>query len=229
MEKYNKHKSIHKYMTFLSDPNTDSDYYVKHTISALYKYLENYLTISTNQLNRVNAEMNNILQQSKDNPTYPGIEYDVKIHSGDLHFLLISLEKCYSLSMQIYSEFNLKEKQMAIKNSTKYKIVKQIRNCLEHMDENLSDDSTLHPEYREISPYPSSSDTNWFEKAWGSQFLNKIIFRKKNNKIYILKLDLNTLNDIITYYDDISNIIDKKYIRPNKNIVDRILKNHLPN
>lgn len=226
MKHYNKHINMYKYMTYLSEDD-DPDYYSKRIIYGLYKYLENYLTISVNQLDRIHSEAENISNISKNNPKYTNLNFDITIYNGDLHFFLISFEKCYSLAMQLYANLGFDKKQLLLKHSEKYICIKQIRNCLEHLDENLADDSTMRQEFL-ASTDLFSKDSNWFEYSWGSNFLNKIEFRKKNNKVYILELMPNTLNEIITHYGEITSIINEKYVAPYKDIVDKIFKNHLP-
>lgn len=218
MQKYNNYKSLYKYIEPLEDMHLDKQYSSRYRISTLYKYLEKYLTITSNQLSRVIDEINTISTLAGDTGKYSNIDYDVTIYSGDLHFFIIALEKCYILSSKLYDALGCKQSSTDTKQSTAFINIKKIRNHLEHMNENLADMSTMDSKHPNYSP-----NSNWFDCTWSGHDLYKIEIITPKNQIYSLSLNKDTLNDIISHYDNITNIINEKFVKPNKELVDKIL------
>lgn len=221
MEQYDNYKTLYKYIEPLDDIYTDTQYLNRYHVSTLYKYLEKYLTITSNQLKRVINEANTISTLAGDKGKYPGIDYDVSIYSGDIHFFVIALEKCYALSSKLYIALDCKQDSQNVNQSNAFVNVKKIRNHLEHINEKLSDMSTMNPEHPCFSP-----NSNWFDYNWSGHDLYEIDIVTPKGEAYFLSLDITALNDIISHYKKITNIIVEKFVKPNKEIVDRIFGEH---
>ncbi|KEH96876.1 hypothetical protein Z962_05815 [Clostridium botulinum C/D str. BKT12695] len=210
MKKFDNHKNIYKYIEHILDYKPE--YETHMIISNLYKYLENYLNLVSIQFERINQTYidldplsNHSIKKFEDKLLFTKL-------FGDIHFLLISAEKAYNISMNLYKKLSLKQKSIEIHNSKTYTNLKKIRNMLEHMDENLMDGLDKS---KKIIPHYSYSNVNWFDSQYGTLSDNTI--KLKN---YEFKIEEKSLEYLYNCYDNITYIITSRYVLPIKKEVD---------
>ena len=137
----------------------------------------------------------------------------INIMLGDLHFLFISIDKVYSLSIKLLNLLEDTAAASSLSHSEQRMNLKHLRNNLEHMDEKLT---TEDQKYKKPW-YAASEYHNWFSSQWGSISDNSI---KLGNGSFIL--DESSFSQLWDTYDNILCILQKKYISVNKELVDRI-------
>ena len=99
-----------------------------------------------------------------------------------------------------------------------FKIIKFIRNNLEHMDDKLTKEDGKYTE----PWYSNTAHTFWFNRQWGSMDNDTIKLGDKS-----LTINEQTFEPLEKLYDIILSIITKRYVIPNKEIVDRIFSRHI--
>ena len=166
MRTFHTYHDIYLYIEPLTDDEPDSR--TRHQISNCFCFLEDYLNLTTNQYMRVKDNREKISSLSEH--TWE-LHDTLNIMFGDLHFLLIAIDKAYSLSIKLLNLLGETASASSLSHS-KYRMnLKHFRNNLEHMDEKLT------------------------TELWDA-------------------------------YDNITSIIQDKYISKNKKIVDRIWNGH---
>lgn len=210
MRKFENYQKIYLYIVPLDCKHPD--YRKCHQIQNLFFYFENYLNLTTNQWRRIAnnmAELNLLPCSGK------FVQEDLLVLLGDIHFMFISLEKAYKIAFRLLLLLDNKPLYEEARSSFLYTNVKQIRNCLEHMDENLTDKDTKNNNLvQSYSPY-----TNWFCQQWGTIVNDKIILGK-----YSYELSEDSLSPIQNLYDSILKLIEEKYALPNREDYDMIFK-----
>lgn len=210
MRKFENYQKIYRYIVSLDCQHPD--YRKCHQIQNLFLYFEDYLNLTTNQWKRIAnnmAELNLLPCSGK------FVQDDLLVLLGDIHFMLISLEKAYKIAFRLLLLLDNKPLYEEARSSFLYTNVKQIRNCLEHMDENLTEKDTKNNHFTQSY----SSYTNWFCQQWGTIVNDKIILGK-----YSYELSEDSLYPIQNLYNSISKLIDEKYVLPNKEDYDMIFK-----
>ncbi|MDO5362871.1 MAG: hypothetical protein Q4F03_09530 [Eubacteriales bacterium] len=210
MRKFENYQKIYRYIAPLDCKHPD--YRKCHQIQNLFLYFENYLNLTTNQWRRIAnnmAELNLLPCSGK------LVQEDLLVLLGDIHFMFISLEKAYKIAFRLLLLLDNKPLYEESRSSFLYTNIKQIRNCLEHMDENLTDKDTKNNYLiQSYSPY-----TNWFCQQWGTIVNDKIILGK-----YSYELSEASLSPVQNLYDSILKLIEEKYVLPNREVYDMIFK-----
>lgn len=213
MRTFENYHNIYLYIEPLTDD--DPDLKKRYQISNTLKYLEDYLNITTNQYNRIVENETNL-------NLYPNSSKELHQHLvilfGDIHFLLIATEKSYLLSFELLELLDYKEMRHSGEKSETFRSIKHMRNNLEHMNENLTcHDSRYNRCIEERGWY-----TNWFNRQWSGMIGGTIELGK--HSFSICEDSFTPLWDL---YDNILSIIEKKYVLPNKETVDRIFSGHI--
>lgn len=211
MKTFNTHESIYKYIAHAFPK--DVDYEDRIIISNIYSYIEKYLNMTSFQFERIDMdyfEMDEAME-------YPNGSFErtvpfIKL-KGDIHFLIISAEKAYNLIMKLYMKLDLKSNCKEVESSIEYKNIKKLRNNLEHMEEKL-----IQGWRRSKNKMPDvfESSVNWFAHDLAS--IGDKTFKLEKNS---LLLEPESLEHLYSCYDNITNIIYKKYVEPNKNDIDK--------
>lgn len=210
MRTFKNYREICKYIVPIN--HADPDYKTHCQIQNTFKYLEDYLNITTNQYIRVER---NIAELELLPNTGDLVGHNLLIFFGDIHFMFIVLEKVYKLSFRLLKLLGKDSLYKEFSNSPAYITVKQIRNCLEHMDENLTNhDSRFNECILEHSNY-----TNWFSQQWGMIIDDEISLGK-----YSFSLNENSFSPTWHLYDIILDTIHTVYVTPNKKLYDKILR-----
>lgn len=212
MRTFHNYHDIYLYIEPLTDDESDSR--VRHQISNCFCFLEDYLNLTTNQYMRVKDNREKIFSI----PPHTWELHDtINIMLGDLHFLFISIDKAYSLSIKLLNLLGDTAAASSLSHSEQRMNLKHLRNNLEHMDEKLT---TEDQKYKKPW-YVASEYHNWFISEWGSISGNSI---KLGNGSFIL--DESSFSQLWDTYDNILCILQKKYISVNKELIDRIFDGH---
>ncbi|MBD5154324.1 MAG: hypothetical protein HDT15_04415 [Oscillibacter sp.] len=119
---------------------------------------------------------------------------------ADYYFFVNTVERTYRLAMILYEMLGETEKAIQIKLSHTFDNVRKFRNGIEHLYEDAA------------KP--------------GGEFYNQHRTMGPDREIFIgalsFKASESSLQVLYQIYDDISNIIEQKYVIPNKEIVDRL-------
>ncbi|OUQ13131.1 hypothetical protein B5E84_17930 [Lachnoclostridium sp. An14] len=214
MQTFENYHKIYLYIEPLVDDEKDAR--ERMHLSHLFCFLEDYLNLTINQYDRVKENHDSLKNYAESKKE---LHHCMNIMFGDIHFMLISMEKAYSLSMRMLEILKEKETVKEIRESNAYKTVKFFRNNLEHMNDKLTIEDH---KYRE-SWYSSDYHTHWFARQWGSMHGNTI---KLGN--YSFSVEETSLEPLLNIYHKIFGIITERYIIPNKEVVDRIFKGHMP-
>ena len=158
MRTFENYHKVYLYIEPLVDGDPDEQ--KRKHISNLLCFLENYLNITTNQYIRVKSNYECLFQLDNKRE----LSYKMNIMFGDIHFMLISMEKAYALSIRIFEILERIDTAKTVRNSEDYKIVKFFRNNLEHMNDKLTVEDH---KYREPW-YSNDYHTHWFARQWGS-------------------------------------------------------------
>lgn len=214
MRTFENYHKVYLYIEPLIDE--DPDFQKRKHVSNLFCFLEDYLNLSTNQYIRVKENYDTLKLCSENKRD---LYYKMNTMFGDIHFMLIAMEKSYSLSIRILEILGQTDLANAVNQSDNYKTVKFIRNNLEHMDDKLTIEDY---KYRE-SWYSDDRHTHWFARQWGSIHGNTI---KLGNRSF--SIDQSSFLFLWNLYDQIFKIITDEYITPNKSKVNLIFKEHMP-
>lgn len=208
MRTFNNYSNVYKYILPLN--GKEPSFNVHCQVQNLFCYFEDYLNLTTNQYERIQkciAELSLLPSSGK------FVSRNISILFGDIHFLFIALEKSYKLSFELLRLLGNEALSIESRNSPEFVNVKQIRNCIEHMDENLtihdSRYNTYVPEY--------GSYTNWFSRQFGTIMDNVIELGK-----YRFAICEESFSHIWNLYDIIFESLQKIYVIPNKPLYDKI-------
>ncbi|NFA44382.1 hypothetical protein EXM65_17920 [Clostridium botulinum] len=207
MKQFDNYKNIYKYLDYYcySNYNNNAEIIRYKAIINLYKFLEEYLNITSIQFERLKFDRNDLdLISNKKIDTFEDELKFTRIFA-DIHFLLVSIEKSYNIIIELYNQLLLQEKSISIKTSSDYKLKKQLRNKIEHMDEYIIKPSTLFHD-------------NWFVRDSFTLTNNTFKLGK-----YEFELSESNLSLLYHYYDEITLILTKDYVQPVRENVDRIL------
>lgn len=207
----NYHK-VYPYIEALNDNAPDHE--TRWMISDLLSFLEDYLNITTNQYIRVKKKLE-YLSGGVEKST--SLHQELNIMFGDVHFMFIAIGKAYSISLQLLKKLERPDLVFAITTSEHYKTMKFFRNNLEHMDEKL----TKQNDGNEKEWYSQNTRSHWFSRQWGVMNGTKISLGN-----YAFSIEEKSISPLWEIYDQIFEIIEKKYIDPDKEKIDRIFKNH---
>lgn len=209
----NNYINLYKYIEPLNDDEPDAER--RYTISKLYKFLERYINASFIEIDRIN-ESNNMLDKiSNKHITNNKDKKVITTLFCDSHFLIISLEKCYQLIIELFNLLDEINKSNEIRSSSNFIKVKRMRNSIEHMNENLLDDKIKSQKY---------FDFNTIGHNWLSSQLSTISDNSITIKDYTLNLSQESLDILLLYYSTINDIINTKYVIPNKELVDKLFR-----
>ena len=177
------------------------DYNARVIISNMYTYLDDFMNTLNLQLLRIeesNLKMgviaNQRVEKFEDRMIFVCLW-------ADYYFFLNTMERTYRLAEKLYKRLDEKGKAQEIKDSKNFNDLRIIRNCIEH----LYEDITKKNGEKFYSQHRSMGDRNEIT-------INGITFAANEDSMY----------QLYQIYDDISRIIEEKYIIPNRDIVDRI-------
>ncbi len=212
MRIFHNHHNIYLYIEPLTDDDPNAR--TRHQISNCFCFLEDYLNLTTNQYMRVKENKEKL--RSLEAHTW-ALHDTTNIMFGDLHFLLIAIDKAYTLSIKLLSLLDEPTTASLLSHSEPRMNIKHLRNNLEHMDEKLT---SQDQKYREPW-YSDSVYHNWFSSQWGS--MNDNLIKLGTNSFVI---EESSFTQLWETYDNILSIIQDKYVSVNKQIVDRIWNGH---
>ena len=212
MRFFENYQKVYPYIEALNDNAPDKE--TRWVISDLLSFLEDYLNISTNQYMRVKCKLEYLLAGKEKTAS---LHQELNIMFGDVHFMFIAMGKAYSISLQLLEKLERHDLVHFITTSEHYQIMKFFRNNLEHMDEKL----TKQNNGREREWYSANSRSHWFARQWGVMNGTEISLGD-----YTFSIEEDSLFPLWEIYDQIFEIINEKYVSPNKEKVDLIFKNH---
>ena len=206
MRSFDRSYGTHKYILplVLDAP----DYKFRASIANMYTYLDDFMNTLVLELSRIdetNLKMEKVANQSVEN-------FDDRLLFvylwADYYFFLNTVERTYRLVINLYNYLSENDKAQKIRNSKVFNDVRLIRNRIEHLYEDVSKGTgeEFYAQHRSMG-------------AENEITIGDITFAANENALYLL----------YQIYDDISNIIEEKYINPNKDVVDRIWKAHCDN
>lgn len=213
MKMFENYHNIHLYIEPLDDSKPDA--HIRYEVSNLLMLLEDYLNLTTNQYIRVKDNRDKLKNYPQNNKA---LHRQMNIFFGDIHFMLISTEKAYNLSIRLLKILGENKTAVDATKSQLFKIIKFIRNNLEHMDDKLTKEDGKYTE----PWYSNTAHTFWFNRQWGSMDNDTIKLGDKS-----LTINGQTFEPLEKLYDIILSIITKRYVIPNKEIVDRIFSRHI--
>lgn len=178
----------------------DPEYEVRASISNMFTYLDDFMNTLMLQLERI----------QDDNQKLEGL-YNRKIDKleerlcftalwADYYFFLNTVERTYRLAKELYKKLGECDKERQLDQSISYFNARKIRNKIEHLYKNLSDEhKQFYSQHRSMGPKNEIT-------------IDGISFSASEDSLQLL----------YQIYDDISNIITEKYIEPSRKVVDRI-------
>ena len=178
----------------------DPDYEIRLSISNMFTYLDDFMNILMLELSRIdddNSKLNSLI-----NRRIEKFEDRLCLTAlwADYYFFLNTVERTYRLVKELYKKLGEHEKARHIEESTAYNNARRTRNKIEHLYENLSDNSKqFYAQHRSMGPKNEIT-------------IDGVAFSASEDSLQLL----------YQIYDDVSNIIKEKYIVPNKEVVDRI-------
>ena len=212
MRTFHTYHDIYLYIEPLTDDEPDSR--TRHQISNCFCFLEDYLNLTTNQYMRVKENKEKL--RSLEAHTW-ALHDTANILFGDLHFLLVAMDKAYTLSIKLLNLLDESETASLLSHSEARMNIKHLRNNLEHMDEKLTSQDQKYQE----TWYSDSEYHNWFSSQWGSLDDNTI---KLGAGSFVI--EETSFTELWETYDKILSVIQDKYVSVNKETVDRIWNGH---
>lgn len=177
------------------------DYKDRVIISNMFTYLDDFMNTLNLQLSRIeesNLKINALANR-------PVVKFEDRMLFvqlwADYYFFLNTMERTYRIAKRLYKRLGETGKAQEIKYSKRFNDIRSIRNGIEH----LYEDITKKNGEEFYSQHRSMSDRNEIT-------IKGISFAANEESMYPL----------YNIYDDISRIIEEKYIIPNRDIVDRI-------
>lgn len=178
----------------------DPDYELRASIYSMFHCLDNFMNTIILELGRINED--NIALERMANRSIKKFEERLWFTTlwADYYFFLNTVERTYRLAMKLYIKLDFAQKAKEIRESKQFNDARLMRNKIEHIYEELA----KHGE-QFSHQYGSMGEKNRIE-------IDGVSFRASEDSLQLL----------YQIYDDISNIIVKKYIEPNKKVVDQI-------
>lgn len=187
------------YMDYLSISEsffTNQAYHKYRVLYRLFKLIGRYLNSSITQYNRIEewAVKQRNLGSRK---VYHKDLAEIEQVFSDLHFLLIAMDKCYKYIAALYSLLNDEINLKLIHQSKQAFAVRNMRNTIEHSEENIQNDTKnlMYNLPEEFLPYGWS----WLEYQLLSIKEGKFVLKDKT-----LKIDTTMFNEIIGHLHNIS-------------------------
>lgn len=198
MKKFDSAFNAEKYILPL---DLDSaDYPKREAISNLYHYLDDFLNTLMLELSRIEESRGKLRAlENRRLVSFADRFYLVALWA-DYYFFLNTTDRAYQVSMELYEKIGENKKAEQIKRSNSYHITHKMRNQIEHLSEKVS--------------------------RTGGIFYNQHRSMGQDYEIAIgdvsFKVCETSLEPLYQIYDDISNIIEQKYVVPNKETIDRL-------
>lgn len=199
MRRFDKAHNARKYILPLDSSAPDSR--VRETVANMYAYLDDYMNTLTLELVRI-EETDHKLDEIADRPVEKFEERVLFTYLwADYYFFLNTVERTYRLVQRLYKSLGEEEKAEKIKAGMDWENIRSIRNGIEHLDERItrSNGEEFYTQHRSMDEEKEISID-------GSTFA----------------ANEDSLQLLYQIYDDISNIIEQKYIEPNRETVDKI-------
>lgn len=166
----------------LNDPNC-------HNIRQYYRLfvaLGRYYNACIMQFNRIEEWA--LLQKEADSHDARSISaLDVMPVFTDIHFLLISMDKCYKLETQLYLHLFGSNTSTGFSSSAEVSDIRIMRNALEHLEENINKDS-LNNRYHLPEVY---ANNGWSLLEYQFSSLKHGIFTIKDKELHFSKTMFN--------------------------------------
>ena len=175
------------------------DYHKRETISKLFTYLDEFMNTIMIELNRIDDSNKHLHTMA--NRRIEKFEERLIFTTlwADYYFFLNTVERTYRLAAELYDALGEPDKKKGIKESRTFNDVRRTRNCIEHLYEDVVKNPAFYRQHRSMGPENKIT-------------IDGVSFDASESSLQLL----------YQIYDDISNIITKRYIAPNKEIVDRV-------
>lgn len=118
---------------------------------------------------------------------------EVELIFADIHFLLISMDKCYKYEQKLYQQLNLPQEAVKLQRSKKANTIRLMRNDFEHSEENINKISAN--EKYELPKIFQENGWSWYE--YQSATISNGAVKIRNNTLLISE---DMFNDIISHY-----------------------------
>lgn len=178
----------------------------KHSFRVLYRYFKligRYLNTCIMQYNRI--EEFAISLKSKGNCEVSGGELLITEQLfSDIHFLLIAMDRCYSLEAEVYNILFDKEYVSNFNASKEVNDIRLMRNVLEHFEENIGRDAK-NSHYHLPQAF-IENDWSWLEYQLST--INSGVFSIKGKHLHF---EVTMFNFIISNYNAIIAEIKNRY------------------
>ena len=178
----------------------DPEYEVRASIANMFTYLDDFMNTLMLELDRIQEDNHKL--ENLGNQRVERLEDRLCFTAlwADYYFFLNTVERTYRLAKELYKKLGEHDKERQIDQSISYFNARKIRNKIEHLYENLSDEhKQFYSQHRSMGPKNEIT-------------IDGISFSASEDSLQLL----------YQVYDDISNTIKKKYIDPSKTVVDRI-------
>ena len=178
----------------------DPEYEVRASISNMFTYLDDFMNTLMLELERIQEDNQKLEKLRKQRVERLEDRLCFTALWADYYFFLNTVERTYRLAKELYKKLGEYDKERQIDQSISYFNARRIRNKIEHLYENLSDEhKQFYSQHRSMGPKNEIT-------------IDGISFSASEDSLQLL----------YQVYDDISNIIKEKYINPSKKVVDRI-------
>lgn len=200
-----------KYFDYINRLSTDSislnepDNYNFRCLWRLCVLLGRYFNSCILQFNRIESWAS--AQKKKGSRIIQAPEiYDFSSIYTDMHFLIISMERCYKLEAELYRLLWGDKKKREFLRQKEVKDTLTMRNTLEHMEEYINKDSD-NTKYELPESY-AKNGFSWAEK----QLLDVVngVFTIKDKKLVVSKTMFNHINEHMqNIFDEVLKRFDK--------------------
>lgn len=211
MRQFDNWRNTYLYLEHMTED--DPEYESRMLLSHMLKHLDNYLNTCVIQLHRISEDTFNIEKASEQ--SHNNFQYHLTFTQlwSDCYFYLNVVERSYRLIEKIYLHLNMPQRAKELWNSSIFKEMKSVRNIIQHMDENLEDGLEKSKPYLKRFEY---HNINWFDSQYGQMDGNMVIRLKEHE----FGFNESSMEALYSYYDEISKIINERYVKPNKENVD---------
>lgn len=206
--------NCYRYIEHVLEESPEYEY--RMLLSNMFESLDDLLNTCVIQLQRISTDSSNLENPSK----FTNNDFSRRLSFtklwADCYFFLNTVERAYRLTKRIYIHLGETQKAQSINDDFNFNNLRIIRNCIEHMDENLTDGLQKSKKYLHDYQY---RNINWFNTQYRGMTDNTI--ELKGHKF---KFDESSLKYLYECYDDITSIITNRYVSPNKKNVDEFWK-----
>lgn len=165
----------------------------------LFKLLGRYINAAIMQYNRINDYTLRLLPtENTTESIVNALEIDPLF--SDIHFLLIAMDRCYSVESKLYKYLCSKSAATEFDKSKPVDDVRVMRNVFEHFENDISKTNS-NSKYNLGSIY-EENNWSWLEKQFGSIYKGVLTIKDRE-----LIINQNIFSNILEHYHIIIKLI----------------------